>query len=152
MEILGLMISGLSYASAALNDQSYSAYAESAAKFIERFLYDKSSKILLRSCYKGESNQIINTNTPINGFQVDYAFVIRGFLDLYEVTFNCKWLELAEELQDVQDKMFWDSEHGGYYSTTTNDSSVILRLREGKLICIQSIDYHLPYIYFIYMV
>lgn len=71
---------------------------------------------------------------PIEGFHVDYAFLVKGLLDLYEASLNDHWLELAEQLQDVQDKLFWDSENGGYFSTTLEDQSVILRLKDGTLI------------------
>lgn len=128
------MISGLAHAASALNNPNYIKYAEDAAKFIERYLFDKSEKILLRSCYRGNENQIFHTSTPIRGFQVDYAFVIRGLLDLYEVSFDTHWLEFAEELQDIQDNLFWDNVEGGYFSTTLNDRSVILRLKDGKKI------------------
>ena len=125
------MISGLSQAASAFDNPKYAQYAKEAAQFIERHLYDKESKVLLRSCYRGEGNQISQTSVPIKGFQVDYAFVIRGLLDLYEVSFDAHWLELAEELQDIQDQLFWDSQGGGYFSTTKDDRSVILRLKDG---------------------
>lgn len=125
------MISGLSKAASALDNPQYVEYAEKAAKFIEKYLYDSENHRLLRSCYRGEGDAILQPKVPIKGFQVDYAFVIRGLLDLYEVTFDSHWLEFAEKLQDTQDNLFLDSENGGYYSTTEDDHSVILRLKEG---------------------
>lgn len=70
-------------------------------------------------------------STPIPGFLDDYAFVIKGLLDLYESDLNEEWLEFAEKLQDLQDQFFWDETNGGYFSTTSNDPSIILRLKEG---------------------
>lgn len=131
----GLIISGLAHAASALDNSNYAKYAEDAAKFIERYLYNKDKKILLRSCYRGSENQILHSSAPISGFQVDYAFVIRGLLDLYEITFDTHWLEFAEELQDIQDNLFWDNADGGYFSTTLSDRSVILRLKDGKNLC-----------------
>ena len=125
------MISGLSHAASALDNPKYTQYAEEAARFIEKYLYDSENKVLLRSCYRGEKNQITQTSFPIKGFQTDYAFVIRGLLDLYEASFNPHWLEFAEELQDIQDNLFWDYENGGYFCTTRDDPTVILRLKDG---------------------
>lgn len=71
---------------------------------------------------------------PIPGFLDDYAFVIKGLLDLYEADLDEQWLIFAEELQDIQDKLFWDETDGGYFSTTTTDPAIILRLKEGTLI------------------
>lgn len=124
-------MSGLSYAASALDNPKYTKYAEDAARFIERYLYNKDDQVLLRSCYRGDSDQILQTSVPIKGFQVDYAFVIRGLLDLYEVSFNIHWLEFAEELQNIQDNLFWDDKSGGYFSTTMDDRSLILRLKDG---------------------
>ncbi|XP_014217947.1 spermatogenesis-associated protein 20-like [Copidosoma floridanum] len=127
----GLMISGLSHAASALDNSQYVEYAANTAKFIERYLFDREKQVLLRSCYRGDNNQISQTNTPIHGFQVDYAFVIRGLLDLYNVSFDPHWLEFAEQLQDIQDSLFWDSTGGGYYATEDNNS-VILRLKDDQ--------------------
>ncbi|XP_058806111.1 spermatogenesis-associated protein 20 isoform X2 [Phymastichus coffea] len=128
----GLMISGLSRAASAFDNLQYAEYAEKTAKFIEKYLYDDKNHLLLRSCYRGERDSITQPKVPIKGFQVDYAFVIRGLLDLYEVTFDPHWLEFAEKLQDIQDSLFLDSENGGYFSTTKDDHSVILRLKEEQ--------------------
>jgi hypothetical protein len=61
----------------------------------------------------------------------DYAFLIRGLLDLYECCHDDRWLQWAEQLQTKQDELFWDSEGGGYYSTQDGDSSIVLRMKEG---------------------
>lgn len=52
------MISGLAYAGNATKNKKYVDYAEDAAKFVERYLYDEKKKILLRSCYRGEGDVI----------------------------------------------------------------------------------------------
>jgi len=67
---------------------------------------------------------------PISGFADDYAFVVRGLLDLYEACGKAKWLELANELQDKQDELFWDSQGAGYFSMA-QDPTILLRLKEG---------------------
>lgn len=45
----------------------------------------------------------------IHGFLNDYTFLIRGLLDLYECTYDSTWIEWAENLQDIQNQLFWDS-------------------------------------------
>lgn len=75
---------------------------------------------------------MIYRSVPINGFHDDYAFVVKGLLDLYEANFDPHWLELAEELQDIQDRLFWDTQDGGYFSTVKN-SQIILRVKDGTL-------------------
>jgi uncharacterized protein YyaL (SSP411 family) len=72
--------------------------------------------------------------SPIPGFLDDYAFVIRGLLDLYESCFDQSWLEWAEVLQDQQDQLFWDDEGAGYFTSPASDASILIRLKEGKLL------------------
>ncbi|XP_066584419.1 spermatogenesis-associated protein 20 isoform X2 [Prorops nasuta] len=126
----GLMISGLTHAGIALGQQLYIQLAIDAAKFIERYAYDSNKETLLRCCYRGDNDAVVQTSVPINGFHADYACYTRGLIDLYEACFDEHWLELAEKLQNTQDKLFWDSSNGGYYNTTTDDSSILLRLKE----------------------
>ncbi|CAD1473058.1 unnamed protein product, partial [Heterotrigona itama] len=128
---LGLMISGLAFGGAAINNKRYIERAVDAAKFIKQYLFDETKNILLHSCYRDEKNAITQMSTPISGFLDDYAFVIKGLLDLYESDLNDEWLEFAEKLQDLQNQYFWDEKSGGYFSTTSSDSSVILRLKEA---------------------
>lgn len=127
----GLMITGLAFGGAAVENKQYIEYAADAAKFIEQYLFDETKNILLHSCYRGEKNKIVQMSKPIAGFLDDYAFVIRGLLDLYEASLDEKWLKFAEKLQDLQDQYLWDEEDGGYFTTTTRDPNVIVRLKEA---------------------
>lgn len=82
---------------------------------------------------------------PIAGFLNDYAFLIRGILDLYECTLQTKWLQWADKLQEQQDKLFWDEEKFGYYSSSDQDPSIILRFKSGKLTIIITLEYYYSY-------
>lgn len=73
---------------------------------------------------------ILFSSHPIHGFLDDYAFLIRGLLDLYEACFDPQWLEWAEELQEKQDELFWDIASAGYFSMPSSDE-LLLRLKEG---------------------
>ncbi|KOC67777.1 Spermatogenesis-associated protein 20, partial [Habropoda laboriosa] len=127
----GLMISGLAFGGAAVDNKQYIEYAADAAKFIKRYLFSETKNMLFHSCYRGENDIITQVSTPIPGFLDDYAFVIKGLLDLYEATLNEEWLEFAEKLQDLQNEYFWDEKNGGYFSTTSDDPNIILRLKEA---------------------
>src|SRR5262249_36301858 len=61
-----------------------------------------------------------------------YAFVIQGFLDLYEASFDVEWLKFAMELQETQDRLFFDDKNGGYFSTSGKDESVFLRMKDDN--------------------
>ena len=73
------------------------------------------------------------SSSPIPGFLDDYAFLIRGLLDLYEACFDPYWLEWAEVLQDQQDRLFWDDDGAGYFTSPAGDTSILIRLKEGEL-------------------
>ena len=107
---------------AATTDFSCLAAAEAAARFIEARLYDQKSGRLWHRYREGEP--------AIDGFVDDYAFLIQGLIDLYEASFKVKWLTWAIALQKQQDALFWDKEGGGYFSTTGQDASVLLRMKE----------------------
>ncbi|KAH9786265.1 Thioredox DsbH domain-containing protein [Citrus sinensis] len=102
--------------------KEYTEVAESAASFIRRHLYDEQTHRLQHSFRNGPSK------AP--GFLDDYAFLISGLLDLYEFGSGTKWLVWAIELQNTQDELFLDREGGGYFNTTGEDPSVLLRVKE----------------------
>jgi uncharacterized protein YyaL (SSP411 family) len=120
----GLMISAFAHAAQILDDAQYLDAATRAATFIRTELYDKSRRILVRNYREGRSE--------VKGFSDDYAFVIQGLLDLYEASFDVSWLQFAAELQETQDRMFFDQERGGYFSGAGNDPSILLRLKEDN--------------------
>eukprot|EP01083_Nonionella_stella_P068336 181358_1 len=100
----------------------YLEAAEKAAEFIRAKLFNEESGKLIRNYRKSASQT--------EAFVDDYAYLICGLLDLYEASCNEKWLEWAMTLQTTQDNLFWDSGSGGYFSTTSVDASILLRLKE----------------------
>src|SRR6185436_15661620 len=105
----GLMISAFARAAQVLDDPAYLETAQRSAKFIREHLYSKQGN-LLRNYRQGASD--------VNGFAEDYAFLIQGLLDLYEADFDTAHLQWAFELQVRMSQLFWDAEHGGYFSVT----------------------------------
>nr|CAB3266516.1 spermatogenesis-associated protein 20 [Phallusia mammillata] len=127
-----LMISGFSRAACVTGETRYSEVATKAARFIREHLYDVTKQTLLRSCYCGEDNSVEQTKTPIEGFDADYAYLIRALLDLYEATHDDSWVEWASQLQEKQTELFWDDENGGFFTIAQGDSSILLRLKEDQ--------------------
>ncbi|KOB74045.1 Uncharacterized protein OBRU01_09644, partial [Operophtera brumata] len=109
----GLMIAGLARAGQALEEKDFVDDAIKTAQFIKDYLYDPSTNTLLHSCYKANDGSVAQTENPIKGFLDDYAFLIKGLLDLYEASLDARWLQWARELQTKQDELFWDQEHAG---------------------------------------
>ncbi len=63
----------------------------------------------------------LHRSKAIYGYLNDYAFFIRGLLDLYECTFDSQWVEWCERLQDVQNDLFWNSDTRIYNMISQND-------------------------------
>jgi len=120
----GLMISAYARGAQVLDEPRYLEIATRAAKFLRTNLYEEKSKLLYRNYRGGRSD--------IEGFADDYAFMIRGLLDLYEASFDVEWLKFAVELQETQDRLFFDETNGGYFSTSGEDKSVFLRMKDDN--------------------
>jgi uncharacterized protein YyaL (SSP411 family) len=116
------MISAFARASQVLDEPVYLRAATAAATFLRDWLYDSKSHTLKRSYRHGVGEA--------NGFLTDYAFLIQGLIDLYEASFETRWLAWAMELQKRQDALFEDPAQGAYFDTTGGDSTILLRMKE----------------------
>ncbi|MFN8544491.1 MAG: thioredoxin domain-containing protein [Candidatus Binatia bacterium] len=103
----GLMISAFARAGSVLGNPGYIGRATAAARFaLERMRADGR---LRRSFAGGTAHE--------EAFLDDYAFVAAGLLDLYEATFELRWLREAIALQDVLVRDFSDADKGGFFLT-----------------------------------
>jgi uncharacterized protein YyaL (SSP411 family) len=124
----GLMIAALARGAVApaacLADKRdfYRQAAVRAAEFVQRELYDAARGVLYRNYREGRGAG--------EGFAEDYAYLIAGLLDLYEATFEARWLQWAERLQATMDRCFGDEAAGGYFNSAAGDANIILRLKE----------------------
>jgi uncharacterized protein YyaL (SSP411 family) len=103
----------------ALGDARYIDAARNAATFVRSKMYDQNR--LLRSYREGPGPA---------GLADDYASITGAALDLYEATGDIAWLQWASELQATLDELFLDREHGGYFSATAADPSILIRIKE----------------------
>lgn len=116
----GLMISAFAKGYQVLRDSRYLDAAKRSADFIQRRLYQQ-GKLYHR--YRDGS-------TDFPGYLNDYAYLIQGFLDLYEASFDEAYLRFVTLLQKLQDKNFWDEEDGGYFFSSPDDPSVLIRKKD----------------------
>ena len=56
--------------------------------------------------------------------------MINASIDLYETTFEIKYLKRAIELNDILVDEFWDNPNGGFYFTSSNSEKLIARQKE----------------------
>jgi uncharacterized protein YyaL (SSP411 family) len=129
----GLMVSGYAVTGAVLGMDRLIGYATNGAKFLKRHMFDVASGRLKRTCYASSGGTVEHSNPPCWGFLEDYAYVVRGLLDLYEASLESSWLEWALRLQDTQDRLFWDSRGGGYFCSEAElGAGLPLRLKDDQ--------------------
>jgi uncharacterized protein YyaL (SSP411 family) len=115
----GLMISALAFGGRVLGDPRYVEAAARAAGFLLERLRDGDR--LCRS-YKDGRRQA-------HGFLEDQAFVTAGLLDLYEATFDPRWLREATALAEGLEKHFADPARGGWFMTADDAERLLARER-----------------------
>jgi len=96
--------------------------ARGAAEFIRARLWNPDTQTLLRRYRDGDAG--------IVAYAEDYACLIWGLLELFQTDGDPRWLTWAQELQRRQDALFWDEAEAGWFSTTGQDPTVLLRLKE----------------------
>ncbi|HYE85736.1 MAG TPA: thioredoxin domain-containing protein, partial [Vicinamibacterales bacterium] len=96
--------------------------ATAAAAFVREALWNPTTRRLLRRYRAGDA--------AIDGYAEDYAYLIFGLLELFQASGDAQWLAWARELQTRQDELFWDADGGGWFSTTGEDPSVLVRMKE----------------------
>jgi uncharacterized protein len=123
----GLMIAALARAARVLRSPGplrpgdrYLEAARRAARFIREILWRDG--VVLRRYRAGEA--------AIEGYCEDYACLVWGLLELFQADGDPAWLEWALDVQQAQDARFWDETDAGWYSTTGDDATVLLRLKE----------------------
>ncbi|GAB3650213.1 thioredoxin domain-containing protein [Echinicola sediminis] len=113
-----LMLKGYINAYQALGDKRYLDIALNNAQFILDNMCRKDGG-LWRSYFKGQLS--------VEGFMDDYAFLIEAFTELYQATFDKKWLDKAKDLADYALAHFYDPKAGLFYYSPSTDQSLILR-------------------------
>lgn len=115
----GLTISGLATAGRALRCPAYVKAAEDAAFFLLTRMYEKEKGELRRCAFHGELSSVM-------GLADDYAYLVRGLLDLYEATAETGYLVWAVTLQEKMDDLFLcrAGEGRGYLSVSREDASI----------------------------
>jgi uncharacterized protein len=98
------------------------ASARRAAQFVRHTMWQDDRAVLLRRYRNGDA--------AIEAYAEDYAFLVFGILELFQADGDPEWLEWALALQRAQDRLFWDVHDGGWFSTTGDDPSVLVRMKE----------------------
>jgi len=113
-----LMVTAYTNAYRVFDDDNFLQKALNTADFIRNKL--------LKPDYRLDRNYKGGTSS-INGFLDDYAFTIEAFIQLYQATFDEKWLHEAMQLTMYTITHFYDSETGMFFYTSDLDPALIAR-------------------------
>lgn len=117
----GLMIAALARGARVLGEMEYANAAAKAVRFISEQLMRKDGRLLAR--YRdGEA--------AYPGYLDDYAFLVWGLMEMYEATFQPRYLERAISLTREMLELFGDKEHGGLYFYGKDAESLFARPKE----------------------
>lgn len=118
----GLMIAAYAQSARILNRPQDAATAQKAAEFILNNLRDDSNT--LYRIYHSKQRKI-------PAYQEDYAYFIRGLIELYRTTKNATFLNEAENLTKQMNTRFGDPEGGGYFFTPS-DTELFVRAKSSN--------------------
>ena len=114
------MITALAMGGRILDNQTYLEAATKAASFVLSGL--RHNDKLLHRYRDGEA--------AVEGMLCDYAFVVRGLLELYAANFDPALLQDAVMLNQRMLDLFWDSKSGGFFLTPEDGETLLVRPKE----------------------
>jgi uncharacterized protein YyaL (SSP411 family) len=117
-----LMISALAKMYEVTTEKKYLTDSFETADFILDKMYDKKNGILYHRYKDGE--------VKFKGTLTDYSFMIAGLTDLYEASFNTKYLFAAFDLTEQAIQKFYDDEFGGFFDAEKNSEDLIIKIKE----------------------
>jgi uncharacterized protein YyaL (SSP411 family) len=116
-----LMVTGYTDAYSAFGEKKFLDAAIKNAHFLWSNAISSNNEI--KRNYK-------NGKSSIQGFLDDYAFTISAFINLYQATFDEKWLYKANDIAAYTQTHFFDSTSGMFYYTHNQHSNLIARKME----------------------
>lgn len=115
----GLMIYALAYAGRVFDNADYIGKAKLAADFVLKHMTDMQGKLYTRYC-DGEAR--------FDGLAEDYAYVVMGLTELYQASFEVRYLSEADRINRILINDFYQD--GALYQTGKHAEQLITRPRE----------------------
>ena len=116
-----LMLSGYVDAYKALGEEKYLKTAKTNAEFLIKNMVDNQGKILRN--YK-------NGKASIDGFLDDYALLAEALINLYEVSFDKDYLDMAVLITDYAIANFLNESKSMFYYTSASSEILVARKME----------------------
>jgi len=117
----GLMAASMAFAGRVFDQPEWVQAAQKATGFVLEEMRTNSGRMLHR--YR-------DGDASIPAFLDDYVFMTTAMLELYDATFEPKYLERAAELQQKTHDLFWDTKRGGFFFTAADNEELLVRQKE----------------------
>lgn len=118
----GMMLSAMAQGACVLGDDRYRAAACRTADFLLETMRTPEGT-LLHSCKDGQAR--------LNAYLDDYACLIDGLVDVYQASFDPKYLDAAIGLAEAMLKLFRDEANEGFFYTADNHETLIARNKDN---------------------
>ncbi len=121
-----LLVSAYAAAFTAFGEESYREAAVKNVTFLLRsFTLEEApnGSPLLRHTWK-------DGQTQYNAFLEDYAFFTQALIDVYQITFDVRYLHLAGKYTDYVLSYFLDPETGLFFLTDAHQTDLVLRKKD----------------------
>jgi uncharacterized protein YyaL (SSP411 family) len=122
----GMMISAFARAYQILGDERYLHAAERAADFVLREMVRDGG--LLRT-YRATDSAGEEGLSKLPAYLDDYAQMAGALVDLYEASFELRWLEAADDLARKMVADFWDEKDGAFFYTSAAHGDLLVRTK-----------------------
>lgn len=117
----GLMIAALARGGSVLDEPRYTRAAAKAAQFLLDTCRDDKGRLLHR--YR-------NGDVDIAAFLDDYAFLAFGLVELFEATFEPRWLSESVWAANEMLRLFWDEKGKALYLSADDGERLLKRSKE----------------------
>ena len=117
----GLMIAALAKGARLLGNPAYQETASRAVDFIWQRMRTPEGRLLAR--YRDGEAALL-------GYLDDYAFLSWGLIELYQTTFDPRYLDQALRLTEQMIDLFFDSPAGGFFFSGRDSERLISRPKE----------------------
>jgi uncharacterized protein YyaL (SSP411 family) len=117
----GLMIIAMARGYRILGDDRFLSSARKAARFIEAWMEERGR--LLATYRSGRAR--------LKAYLDDYAFLLGGYVELFESDFDGHWLERANDLGSKLRELFRDEVGSGFFFTGSDHETLISRTKSG---------------------
>ncbi|HLJ11437.1 MAG TPA: thioredoxin domain-containing protein [Planctomycetaceae bacterium] len=118
----GMMISAFAAGAQVLDDEHYLKAAQAAADFLLRTMHTENGGLL--HSYK-------DGRPRFNAYLDDYACLIDGLIDVYQASFESRYLDDAVMLAAKMVALFHDDAKQGFFYTSSDHEELIARNKEA---------------------